>query len=154
MDGYYEFVDSVWILKSSPSDYLNGIDLFVNYIGNYNNRFHADYFDLRIWENGIDGGDGTYFTSKVTAPTCSARGYTTHTCSCCGYSYKDTYTAKTDHKFGSWKKTASPTCVGKGTETRTCSGCGATETRAIAALGHSHTPAVTAPNCTEKGCTT
>ncbi len=34
------------------------------------------------------------YTTKVVAPTYNAQGYTQHTCSVCGDSYKDTYTAK------------------------------------------------------------
>ena len=39
------------------------------------------------------------YTIKVTAPTCTAQGYTTHTCSVCGNSYKDTYVSATGHSF-------------------------------------------------------
>ena len=35
------------------------------------------------------------FDSVVTAPTCYAQGYTTHTCTVCTGSYKDTYTTRT-----------------------------------------------------------
>ena len=35
---------------------------------------------------------GHSYTSKVTAPTATAGGYTTYTCSRCGHSYKDNYT--------------------------------------------------------------
>ena len=154
MDDYYENVGGVLSLKNASSNYWNGTDFFISYIGIKNYSFHADYFDLKIWENGIDGDDGEYFTSKVTAPTCSSQGYTTYTCTCCGYSYKDTYTAKTEHQFGSWQKTAAPTCVNEGVETRTCTGCGTAETRPIAAAGHSYLTAVTKPTCTEDGYTT
>ena len=34
------------------------------------------------------------YTAKVVKPTYDAQGYTLHTCSVCGDSYKDTYTAK------------------------------------------------------------
>ena len=43
-------------------------------------------------------GDHNYTTS-VTAPTCTAQGYTTHTCSVCGDSYNDTFTAATGHTY-------------------------------------------------------
>ena len=32
------------------------------------------------------------YTDVVTAPTTTSQGYTTHTCTVCGYSYKDNYT--------------------------------------------------------------
>ena len=38
------------------------------------------------------------YTSKVVSPTYTAQGYTLHTCSVCGYSYKDNYKAKLTRK--------------------------------------------------------
>ena len=154
MDDYYENVNGVLNLKDSSSNYLNGVDLYINYIGNKDYSFRADYFDLRIWENGIDGEDGDYFTSKVTKPTCTARGYTTHTCSCCGYSYKDSYVSKTTHTLSDWSQVVAPSCIVVGSEQRTCRNCDYIETKEIAATGHSHMSKVTEPNCTEQGYTT
>ncbi len=39
------------------------------------------------------------FASKVVSPTCTAEGYTEHTCSKCGESYQDTPVEKTAHRF-------------------------------------------------------
>ena len=50
-------------------------------------------FDVSIASKGHS------YTIKVTAPTCTAQGYTTHTCSVCGNSYKDTYVSATGHSF-------------------------------------------------------
>ena len=66
------------------------------------------------------------YTTKVTAPTCTAQGYTTYTCSC-GDSYKDTYTAATGHSC-SFKTTKTPTTSATGTLTGTCSKCNGTTT--------------------------
>ena len=92
------------------------------------------------------------YTSVVTAPTCTEKGYTTHTCAACGDSYVDSYTDALGHSYGVWKQTKAPTCTAKGTETRTCTRCNASETRDINALGHDivHHAAKTA-TCTEKG---
>ena len=52
-------------------------------------------------ENGIIpeiGHDHVYTTTVVTAPTCTAQGYTTHTCEC-GESYVDSYTAVKSHTY-------------------------------------------------------
>ena len=38
------------------------------------------------------------YTAVVTAPTCTAQGYTTHTCAC-GESYKDAYTDALGHNY-------------------------------------------------------
>ena len=65
---------------------------------------------------------GHNYTAKVTAATCTAQGYTTHTCSRCGSSYKDTYTAALGHSYTA--KTTAPTCTAQGYTTHTCSRCG------------------------------
>ena len=39
------------------------------------------------------------YKTKTTKPTCSAKGYTTYTCTLCGCSYKADYTAKISHKY-------------------------------------------------------
>ena len=39
------------------------------------------------------------YEKKVTAPTCTAEGYTTYTCKSCGHSYTADNTAKTAHTF-------------------------------------------------------
>lgn len=46
-----------------------------------------------VYNNTIDKLGHSY-TSKVVAPTYAAQGYTKHTCSRCGYVYKDNYKAK------------------------------------------------------------
>ena len=116
------------------------------------------------------------YTSTVTAPTCTADGYTTHTCSC-GKSYKDNAVAATghnfvngfctkcgeettlcndgkEHNFNSGVITTSPTCTAAGVRTYTCSKCGKTKTETIAALGHNFVNSI----CTRCGvaqeCTT
>ena len=94
---------------------------------------------------------GHNYNAVVTAPTCTEKGYTTHTCTC-GESYVDSYTDALDHDYGAWKQTKAPTCTAKGTETRTCTRCNASETRDIASLGHDtvHHEAKAA-TCTEIG---
>ena len=91
------------------------------------------------------------YTSVVTAPTCTEKGYTTHTCTC-GESYVDSYTDALGHSYGAWKQTKAPTCTEKGAEVRTCTRCSASETRDINALGHDiKHHAAKAATCTEKG---
>ncbi len=41
--------------------------------------------------------EGCSYTDTVTAPTCEEKGYTTHTCTTCGYSYDDTYVDALGH---------------------------------------------------------
>ena len=138
MDDYY--LSESWgekdVLKSTDSNGISGEDFWINFIGNATMRFSADYFDLRIWENGIDGADGTYCTSKVTKPTCTKGGYTTYTCTLCGYSFTGDKTAAKGHTYKT--QVTAPTCTEKGFTTHTCS-CGESYVDSyVEALSHSY----------------
>ena len=63
---------------------------------------------------------GHKYESVVTAPTCSSTGYTTHTCSVCGHSYKDSTTAKREHKWDAGVIIEEPTCTKLGTKEINC----------------------------------
>ena len=95
------------------------------------------------------------YTAVVTAPTCTEKGYTTHTCAC-GDSYVDTYTDALGHAWDSGKVTKQPTATEAGIKTFTCTRCSATKTEVIPALSHEHSykAVVTDPTCTAKGYTT
>ncbi|MBQ6889771.1 MAG: hypothetical protein IJN53_01950, partial [Oscillospiraceae bacterium] len=75
------------------------------------------------------------YSSKVTAPTCTAQGYTTYTCSC-GDSYVGNYVVAKGHSYTSSLK--APTCTATGLRTYTCGNCGYSYTETVAALGHSY----------------
>ena len=96
-----------------------------------------------------------YYTATVTAPTCTEKGYTTHTCAC-GDSYVDTYVDALGHAWDNGKVTKQPTEAETGVKTFTCTRCGETKTETIPKLAHEHSykAVVTAPTCTEKGYTT
>ena len=74
------------------------------------------------------------YTAVVTPPTCTAKGYTTHTCSC-GDSYVDTYTDALGHAWDGGKVTKQPTATETGIRTYTCTRCSATKTETIPATG-------------------
>ena len=74
------------------------------------------------------------YTAAVTAPTCTEKGYTTHTCSC-GDSYVDTYVDALGHAWDSGKVTKQPTATETGIKTFTCTRCSATKTETIPAGG-------------------
>ena len=95
------------------------------------------------------------YKDVVTAPTCTEKGYTTHTCAC-GDSYVDTYVDALGHAWDNGKVTKEPTETETGVKTFTCTRCGETKTEVIPALSHEHSykAVVTAPTCTEKGYTT
>ena len=107
------------------------------------------YFDVTIAKTAH-----TYKTT-VTAPTCTAQGYTTHTCSVCGNSYKDSYTNALGHAWDSGVVTVEPTETQEGEKTYTCTRCGLTKTEALPPVGHVHqyVANVYPPTCTERGYT-
>ena len=85
---------------------------------------------------------GHDYNAVVTAPTCTEKGYTTHTCSRCNDTYTDGEVAELGHKPG-----AEADCLND----QTCTVCGAVLTEK---LGHDYVAVVTDPTCTEKGYTT
>ena len=95
------------------------------------------------------------YTAVVTAPTCTEKGYTTHTCTC-GHSYVDTYTDALGHAWDGGKVTKQPTATETGIKTYTCTRCGETRTETMPVIPHVHSykDVVTAPTCTAKGYTT
>ena len=74
------------------------------------------------------------YTAVVTPPTCTEKGYTTHTCAC-GDSYVDTYVDALGHAWDSGKVTKQPTATETGVRTYTCTRCSATKTETIPAGG-------------------
>ena len=92
----------------------------------------CEYSEKDTYTNAL----GHSYKSTVTAATCVAQGYTTHTCERCSDSYIDTYTAKTDHTYSSWAVIQAGTCTKDQIEISTCSVCGKSQTKTIAAKGH------------------
>ena len=72
------------------------------------------------------------YDAVVTAPTCTEKGYTTHTCAC-GDSYVDTYTDALGHAWDNGTVTKQPTATETGIKTFTCTRCSATKTETIPA---------------------
>ena len=147
--------------------YVNGTTYTGKELANKTVHINGDTLTVRLVSDGSDGAYGfsidsiianyvVYdYTDIVVAPTCTAKGYTIHTCAC-GESRVDSYVDALGHDFGAWKQTKAPTCTEKGTETKTCTRCNATETRDVAALGHSYGnwTQTKAPTCTAKGTET
>ena len=81
------------------------------------------------------------YTATVTDPTCTEKGYTTHTC-VCGDSYTDSVTDELGHNMGNWQTEKEPTCADKGSQIKFCqrSSCDHSETRILPATGqHTYT---------------
>ena len=94
--------------------------------------------------------------SVVTDPTCAEQGYTTYTCSVCGYVYTDDYVDELGHDWDEGIVTVEPTEETEGQRLYTCQRCGETKTESIPMLEHTHSyeATVTNPTCTEGGYTT
>lgn len=77
------------------------------------------------------------YTSKITLPTCTDKGYTVYTCNKCDKSYTSDYTNATGHSWSNWT-TKAATCTSNGTKTRTCANCNQVEKQTIPATGHTY----------------
>ena len=146
----YKFVEFVWTDYTAKAKYVCT-----------NDNTHVEYYDATVTSEvttaatcetkGVKTYTATYdghtatktedikalghdYQAVVTEPTCTERGYTTHTCSHCEDSYVDTYVDALGHEWGEWTVTKEAQPGVKGEETRTCSVCGEKETREIAAL--------------------
>ena len=108
----------------------------------------CDHFETEVIK-----AQGHKHTTVVTAPTCTADGFTTFTCSC-GDSYTANPVTKLGHDMGSWTTSKNPTCTVDGEQRRDCSRCDHFVTEKITAQGHKYTTVVTAPTCTADGYTT
>ena len=133
-DVYFTGTESAWnsIAIGGANDALKNANIHYNYVS----HTHS-YKDV------------------VTAPTCTEKGYTTHTCAC-GDSYVDTYVDALGHAWDNGKVTKEPTETETGLKAFTCTRCSATKTEIIPVLPHVHRykEVVTAPTCMAKGYTT
>lgn len=114
---------------------------------NYNGNSHWHTCTDDGYENLRSEEAQHSFTDKVTAPTYESSGYTTHTCTVCGYSYKDSSIDKLSHQYSAeWSYDASThwhSCTDSGYE-----GLKSDETK------HNFTSEVTAPTYVSGGYTT
>ena len=108
-DVYFTGTESAWnsIAIGGANDALKNANIHYNYVS----HTHS-YKDV------------------VTAPTCTEKGYTTHTCSC-GDSYVDTYVDALGHAWDNGKVTKEPTETETGVKAFTCTRCGETKTESI-----------------------
>ena len=93
---------------------------------NYSSSSYASFRCVEAHEHS--------YTAVVTPPTCTEKGYTTHTCAC-GDSYVDTYVDALGHAWDNGKVTKEPTATETGVRTYTCTRCSATKTETIPATG-------------------
>ena len=81
---------------------------------------------VHYWDSGV----------QTTAPTCTAAGVKTFTCSDCENTKTESIAAK-GHSWNQGVQTTAPICTAAGVKTYTCSSCGGTKTETLAAKGHS-----------------
>ena len=74
------------------------------------------------------------YIEEITAPTCTAQGFTTHSCSC-GDSYIDTYVNALDHDFTDYISDNNATHESDGTKTAYCNNAGCNETDTVTDTG-------------------
>ncbi len=103
-------------------------------------------------ENEIPALEHVY-EAVVTAPTCTEKGFTTHTCKLCGDNYTDSEVPALEHEYTS-EVTIEPTCTEDGVRTFTCIRGDDSYTEPVEKLDHDYEAVVTAPTCTEQGYTT
>ena len=118
-------------------------------IDNVKDEF-GDMIDIRIHYNS---NELTHpFLSTVTAPNCTDKGYTTHSCEC-GYSYYSDYVDALGHKYSS-EITTPATHLVTGVKTLSCE-CGDTYTEPVDTLkAHIYKEIIVNPTCTTQGFTT
>ncbi len=124
--------------------------------GSYDNVVYCTVCDAELSrKTETVAATGHSYNAVVTDPTCTEKGYTTHTCSKCSDSYVDNYVNALDHTYDEGVVTTKPTCTTEGVKTYTCTVCGGTKTEAVGATGHTVGETVIennkAPTCTEDG---
>ena len=113
------------IYQGSTSYSMNVFDDLLVYAAMLSNLTDADACEHLYADEGL-----------TVSPTCTEVGYTLHTCTKCGASYKDSFVPATGHRMGELKDTRKADCEHEGERQSTCSECGETVTEVVAPLGH------------------
>lgn len=82
---------------------------------------------------------GHTLRDTIVVPTCTTGGYTEHTCTVCGVTYRDTITPAHGHSWSEWTVEKAPDCFHDGLETRICSVCSEMEPHVLPAC-NDHCP--------------
>ena len=126
-------------------------------IGSYDSAVYCSVCQAELFrEEKEEAAFGHTYSTNITAPTCTAVGYTTHTCSVCEYTYNsDTIAASGHTEVVDAAIAATCTVAGK-TEGKHCSVCNETlvAQQEVAAIGHTEViDAAIAATCTAVGKT-
>ena len=147
LDNLYYNADATWDEgQSSYSWFLKCPDNFSKHVRN-------EEYDTSAFHSAYPMASADYvphthsYSTTVTAPTCTEKGYTTYSCSC-GNSYVADYVNATGHSFGSWYQTQAPTEEAPGEERRDCANCDHYETQEIPKLEPSNPSGTCGENLT------
>ena len=78
----------------------NNVDPTCTATGSYDNVVYCTVCGAELSRTTVTvDATGHSYNAVVTDPTCTEKGYTTHTCSRCGDSYTDSETEATGHHF-------------------------------------------------------
>ena len=121
-------------------------------ITTYTAKFTVDWASTQTKDVVDIPAKGHEYDAVVTNPTCTADGYTTHTCAVCRDTYTDAKTDATGHSYNA--VVTAPTCTVGGYTTHTCSVCGDTYTdTATSATGHTYGEIAFSWNADNTECT-
>ena len=110
--------------------------------------------DIKVYSQWTHDGDGHDYAVEVIAPSCTSDGYTLHTCTICGESYKTDKTLATGHEYGEWIIELEVTCHSDGWKYRECH-CGDIQRVIIDSEGHNYiVKHETKSSCTRAGSVT
>lgn len=111
--------------------------LALSYIAGKENWTTPSYsgYPTNLWDCKVFSH---WYLDTVTEPTCTAEGYTAHTCAACGDTYRDSYVARTEHNYYT-AEVCSASCTEEGYVLMVCSSCGDRyRDQIVPALGHQY----------------
>ena len=149
--------------RTAPGSALK--HLFTKYVSNFDAVCLKDGSETAACDHGCGANDTKTapgsalkhaYTALVTAPTCTAGGYTAYTCSCCGDAYKGNETSAPGHT-----EVIDPAvpaaCLQPGlTQGSHCSVCKTVlaAQQALSATGHDYVKTYSPASCASGGTTT
>ncbi len=111
--------------------------LVLSYIAGKENWTTPSYsgYPTTLWDCKVFSH---WYLDTVTKPTCTAEGYTAHTCAACGDTYRDSYVARAEHNYYTIE-VCGASCTEEGYVIMECGSCGDRyRDQIVPALGHQY----------------